>query len=92
MVIVKVIGAPEQTPETGVTTIVADIGAAVLLLAVKFKLPVPFAESPMAVLLFVHVYSVAFVPVKLTEAVLPLQKYLFETGSATIVGQSICIL
>lgn len=71
-VIVKLTGVPVQ-PEAddGVTVMVAVIGAAVLLVAVKLGiLPVPDAARPMAVLLFVQLYTVpATVPVKLTAAV-----------------------
>ncbi len=59
---------------TGVTTIVAVIGLVVVFAAVKERFPVPVEGSPIAVLLFVHVKEVAFVPVKFTFAVLPLQK------------------
>ena len=55
-VIVKLTGVPVQ-PEAddGVTVMVAVIGAAVLLVAVKLGiLPVPDAARPMAVLLFVQ--------------------------------------
>jgi hypothetical protein len=71
-VIVKLTGVPVQ-PEAdeGVTVIVAVIGAAVLLVAVNDGiLPVPDAARPIAVLLFVQLYTVpATVPVKLTADV-----------------------
>lgn len=56
IVIVKLIGGPTQAPSAGVTVIVAVIGPAVALVAVKAgKPPVPLAASPIAVLEFVHV-------------------------------------
>ena len=69
--IVKVIGVPVQVPPLGVTVIVPDICAAVPLVAVKLAiLPVPPTARPMAVLLFVQVYTVpATEPVKLIAAV-----------------------
>jgi hypothetical protein len=75
-VIVKLTGVPVQAPTVdGVTVMVAVIGAVVLLVAVKLAiLPVPLAANPIAVLLFVQLYTVpATLPVKLTAAVgLPL--------------------
>lgn len=55
-VMVKLTAAPAQAPgDDGVTVMVADIGAAVLLVAVKLGiLPVPAAARPIAVLLFVQ--------------------------------------
>ncbi len=47
-------------------------GAPVVLVAVKFRLPVPLAPRPMAVLLFVQLYTVpATVPVKVCVTVAP---------------------
>ena len=74
---VKLTGAPVQADgDDGVTVMVAVIGAAVVLVAVKLAiLPVPAAAKPIAVLLFVQLYTVpATVPVKFTGAILaPLQ-------------------
>ena len=55
-VMVKLTAAPAQAPgDDGVTVMVADMGAAVLLVAVKPGiLPVPAAARPIAVLLFVQ--------------------------------------
>lgn len=57
-VIVKVTGVPTQaTPplvNVGVTTIVPVMGAVVVLVATKFKLPVPAAGRPIAGLEFVQ--------------------------------------
>jgi hypothetical protein len=76
-VIVNVIAVPAQPlAVVGVTVIVAVIGAAVLLVAVKLGiLPWPLATRPMAVLLLVQLNIVpATVPVKFTAAVdCPLQ-------------------
>lgn len=69
---VKLTDAPAQADgDDGVTVMVAVIGAAVVLVAVKLAiLPVPDAAKPIAVLLFVQLYTVpATVPVKLTAAV-----------------------
>jgi hypothetical protein len=71
-VIVKLTGVPVQPDaDDGVTVMVAVIGAAVALVAVKLGiLPVPEAASPIAVLLLVQLYTVpATVPVKFTGAV-----------------------
>ena len=52
---VKLTGKPPQPVEVGVTVMVAVIGAAVVLVAVKAGiLPVPDAPRPMAVLLLVQ--------------------------------------
>jgi hypothetical protein len=57
MVIVYVDGFPMQPFNSGVTVIVAVIGAFVLLVAVKEGTsPVPFAARPMFMLLFVQLY------------------------------------
>ena len=57
-VIVKPIGVPVQvTPllvKVGKTTMFALIGVAPVLVAVKFRSPVPLDANPIAVLLFVH--------------------------------------
>lgn len=76
-VMVKLTDDPVQADgDEGVTVIVAVIGAAVALVAIKPGiLPVPDAASPMAVLLLVQLYTVPGTdPVKLTAAVVdPLQ-------------------
>ena len=55
---VKVRGVPVQvTPalvNTGVTVIVELIGAVVVLVGVKLRLPVPLTANPMAALLLVQ--------------------------------------
>ena len=74
--IVNVLGVPVQvTPAlvyTGVTVIVPEIGAAVVLVPTKLAMfPVPLAARPIAVLLFVQLYTVPVVaPVKVTAATL----------------------
>ena len=71
-VMVKLTGVPAQPEgDKGVTVMVAVIGAAVPLVAVKPGiLPVPDAANPIAVLLLVQLYTVpAMVPVKMTGAV-----------------------
>lgn len=58
IVIVKVFGIPAQlkvpTVKVGVTVIVAVKGLLVVLVAVKFKFPVPEDGNPMALLSFVQ--------------------------------------
>ena len=57
MVIVKLLGVPEQLLETGVTRILAVIGTLLPLLRVKLLiLPTPLAAKPMEVLEFVQLY------------------------------------
>ena len=54
-VMVKLTAVPPQPVEVGVTVMVAVIGAAVALVAIKLGiLPVPDAPRPIAVLLFVQ--------------------------------------
>jgi len=56
----------------GVTMIVAVTGVLPLLTAVNEAIfPVPLAARPMLVVLFVQLYVVTLVPVKLIGAVLP---------------------
>ena len=65
-VILKVMGVPVQPLRLGVTVILA-IWVVLLLVIVKFKLPVPLAARPIEVLSFVHEYvAVAWLPLKFT--------------------------
>ena len=93
-VIVNVIAVPAQPAAVmGVTVIVAVIGAAVLLVAIKPGiLPCPVAASPIAVLLLVQLNIVpATVPVKFTAAVAtPLQSVWF--GTVAIVGLGFTVM
>jgi hypothetical protein len=75
---VKVRGVPVQvTPalvKLGVTVIVAIIGVVPVFVGVKLKLPVPLAANPIAVLLFVQLYTVPVaLPLKLTVDGVPAQ-------------------
>ena len=60
-VMVNVMDVPVQLPpplvKIGVTVMVPVNGAPVLLVAVKFRLPVPLAPRPMDVLLLVQLYT-----------------------------------
>ena len=87
---------PAQVPPgpTGVTVIVADIGAAVALVAVKLGiLPVPAAANPIAGLLLVQLNTVpAITPVNVTGAVeaplhtvWPATPFTFAVGFTVIV-------
>ena len=76
MVIVNVFGVPVQPFAVGITVIVETIGEVVAFVAVKEGiLPEPFAASPIAVLLFVHVNVVPLTgPDKLViDAIAPAQ-------------------
>ncbi len=53
-IIVSVLAVPLTDPATGVTVMIAVIGAVVVLVAVNEILPEPLAANPMAVLLFVQ--------------------------------------
>jgi len=94
-VIVNVVAVPVQPlAVVGVTVIVAVIGAAVVLVAVKLGiLPWPLAASPIAVLLFVQLNIVpATVPVKLIAAVAaPLQSVWFVTGPTVALGFTVIV-
>ena len=94
-VIVNVIAVPVQPlAVVGVTVIVAVIGAAVLLVAVKLGiLPWPVAASPMAVLLLAQLNIVpATVPVKFTAAVLaPLHKVWLATAATFALGLTVIV-
>ena len=91
-VIVKLTDAPVQAdPDDGVTVMVAVIGVAVVFVAINPGiLPVPEAPSPIAVLLFVQLYTM--VPpvvglVKFTGAVIsPLHTIWLGTGSTVANG------
>ena len=56
------IGVPKHVipalVKLGVTVIVAEIGAPVALVALNERAPVPDAANPIAVLLFVQLYTV----------------------------------
>jgi hypothetical protein len=72
-VIVKEVAVPGQkvllTLFTGVTVIVLVIGLVDVLLAVKFKSPVPVSARPIAVLELVQVNKFAFAPEKIIEEI-----------------------
>ena len=63
------------------------IGAPVVLVAVKFRLPVPLAPNPMAVLLFVQLYTVpATGPVKAWVTVEPVHTVWLATAFTVGIG------
>ena len=75
-VMVNVTGVPVQvTPpfvNVGVTVMLPVIGAPVVLVAIKLRLPLPLAASPIAGLVLVQLYTVPVTaPVKVTITVLP---------------------
>jgi len=93
-VIVKLIGAPVQPPILGVTVMVPLIGAAVALVAMKPAiLPEPLAAKPIAVLVFVQLYTVpATVPLKLTAAVsAPVHTDWLPTAATVGVGLTVIV-
>ena len=94
-VIVNVIAVPVQPfAVVGVTVIVAVIGAAVLLVAVKLGiLPWPVAASPIAVLEFVQLNIVpATVPTKFTAAVAaPLHNVWLATAATVAFGLTVIV-
>ena len=94
-VIVNVIAVPVQPfAVVGVTVIVAVIGAAVLLVAVKLGIfPWPLAASPILVLLLVQLNIVpATVPVKFTAAVAaPLQSVWLTTAATLALGLTVIV-
>lgn len=95
-VMVKVCGVPVQVPPplvyVGVTVIVPVIGAAVVLVAVKFRLPVPLAAKPMAVLLLVQLYTVpGTVPLKAWVTVAPVHTTWLATGLTVGIGFTVMV-
>ena len=63
----NVSGTPLQLPTVGVTTMVAGMGVALGLSAVKFRrLPVPFAGKPIAVLELLQAKVAPTVPMNVT--------------------------
>ena len=93
---VNVMGEPVQvTPplvKVGVTVIVPVIGMAAVLVAVKFRLPVPAAPRPMAVLLLVQLYTVpAVAPVKFTVTVTPPQTVWLATAFTVGIGLTVMV-
>jgi len=84
-VMVNVCDVPVQVMpplvKVGVTVIVPVNGAPDVLVAVKFRLPVPVAARPMAVLLLVQLYTVpATGPVKACVTVAPAHTTWLATG------------
>jgi len=79
-------GVPVQLFRLGVTLIVADIGLAPVLVAVKDAIfPVPLADSPIAVLELVHVnVPPAGVLVKFVADTVPLVQTVISEGTLTV--------
>lgn len=76
----------------GVTVIVPVIGPPVVLVAVKFRLPVPLAASPMAVLLLVQLYTVpATGPLKAWVTVVPAHTTWLATGLTDGIGFTVIV-
>lgn len=93
-VMVKLVLLPPHALALVVTVIVAVIGAAVALVAMKLGiLPVPLAARPMATLLFVQLYVVvATLPVKFTALVaLPAQSTWLGTPSTVGFGFTVIV-
>ena len=94
---VNVVDAPVQLDppllNVGVTVIVPDIGAPVMLVDTKFRLPVPLAPRPIAVLVFVQLNVVPAVRlVKLTAAVAaPAHSVWLATAATTGVGFTVIV-
>ena len=87
---------PVQVPPAlvydGVTVIVAVNGAPVALVDTKFRLPVPLAPRPMAVLLLVQLYTVpATVPVKACVTVAPAHTVWLATGFTVGIGLTVIV-
>jgi hypothetical protein len=76
----------------GVTVIVAAIGRLVVFVGVKLRLPVPLAGKPIAVLVFVQLYTVpvAF-PLKATVEAAPAQKVWLATAFTVAVGFTVYV-
>ena len=93
---VKVIGVPVHVSpplvNVGVTVTVPAIGAIVPLVDTKLILPVPDAGNPMAVLLFVQLYTVAATgPVKLAVTVVPAHVVWLATAFTDGVGFTVIV-
>jgi hypothetical protein len=75
MVIVKLLGVPEQLLETGVTTRFAVIGILLPLVRVKLViLPTPLVANPMDGVVFIQLYCVPdTTPENINDAAIPLQ-------------------
>ena len=68
------------------------IGAPVVLVAVKLRLPVPLAARPMAVLLLVQLNTVpATAPVKACVTVAPAHTVWFATGFTVGIGFTVIV-
>lgn len=68
------------------------IGAPVALVDTKFRLPVPLAARPMAVLLLVQLYTVpATGPLKACVTVAPAQTVWLATGFAVGIGLTVIV-
>jgi hypothetical protein len=93
-VIVNVVGVPAHPFADGVTVIVAVIGEVVAFVVVNAgTLPEPFAPSPIAVLLFVHVKDVPLTgPDKLVAgAITPAQKVWLPIELTVAVGLTVIV-
>jgi len=72
--------------------IVPVMGAPVVLVAVKFRLPVPLAPNPMAVLLLVQLYTVpATGPLKACVTVAPAHTVWLVTGLTAGIGFTVMV-
>ncbi len=72
--------------------IVPVIGAPVVLVAVKFRLPVPLAPRPMAVLVLVQLYTVpATGPVKVCVTVTPAHTTWLAGGFTLGIGFTVMV-
>ena len=93
-VMVNVRGVPVQvTPalvKLGVTVTVPLIGAFVVLVGVKLKLPVPLAGKPIAVLVFVQLYTEPVaLPLKATVEAAPAQNVWLAIAFTVAVGLTV---
>lgn len=76
----------------GVTVTVPEIGMALVLVATKFRLPMPDAPRPMDVLLLVQLYTVpATGPVKFTVKVAPAHTRWSATGFTDGTGLTVIV-
>ena len=82
---VKVLGVPVQPLIVGVTVMVANWAVLLFVFATKEGiLPEPFAARPIAVFVFVQLYTVLFTaPAKITGAVLLLLHNTWSAGCCT---------
>ena len=95
-VMVKLCGVPVQVPPplvyVGVTVMVPVMGTLPVLVAVKFRLPVPLAPRPMAVLLLVQLYTVPGTgPVKAWVTVAPVHTTWLATGLTVGIGLTVIV-